>query len=86
MSQARFARPFPRDLCPEHARIWIGWRDHFYDPRDPKDWPGQHIMDSRTTHGERARRWDEKNLEQMVGTETACRSGTSPQCTPKEGT
>lgn len=84
MTQLRFARPFPRDLCPEHSRIWQAWRNHHYNPRAPKDWPGQMILDSRTTHAERAATWDSKNLAEMILTEEICRGGRSPQCTPKE--
>lgn len=80
MSRDRFARPFPTDLCPEHKRIYTAWRDHHYDPTRPKEWGGGHILDSRTTHAERAADWDSKNLGQMILTEETCRSGKSPQC------
>jgi hypothetical protein len=70
----------PPDLCPAHLRIWHAWRDHVYDPRNPLDWPGQHIGDSRTTHTERADQWAVKNLEQMEMCERVCHTGNSPQC------
>lgn len=70
----------PAGMCPTHRTIWLAWRENHYDPRDPKDWPGQHIMDSRTSHAERGRRWDEKNREQMQLAERCCRRGNSLQC------
>jgi hypothetical protein len=77
----RFAMRTPVDLCPAHRKIWLGWRDLTYNPRNPTEWPGgSHIMDSRTTHVERARKWDVKSREQMTLTEACCRSGRSPQC------
>lgn len=77
----------PADLCPEHRRIWRAWRDNRYKPWAPTEWPGgSHIMDSRTSHTERAADWQRKNAEQQAATEEICRSGRSPQCTPKETT
>jgi hypothetical protein len=73
-------RGAPGDLCPEHRRIWIKWQRLRYDIRRPKDWPGQMMMDNRTSHQDRARHWYTKNLEQMALTEEICRSGRSPQC------
>lgn len=75
------AKP-PADLCRTHATAWTKWRTHSlsYDPRNPKDWPGQHIMDSRTSHAERRRTWITKGREQLDLTENICRSGRSPQC------
>ena len=75
----------PEDLCPEHARIWRAWRDHHYDPRHPKDWPGQPLMDARTSHADRRADWQAKNAEQIAEVEQCCRSGRSPQCTPRAG-
>lgn len=74
-------RRAPDDLCAEHKRIWLAWREYHYDPRNPRDPGGQLLMDARTTHTERAARWDEFNGKQMDATEACCRSGTSPQCT-----
>lgn len=77
----RFTMRAPDDLCPAHRKIWTGWRDLTYSPSNPTEWPGgSHIMDSRTTHAERARTWDAKSREQMTLTEECCRSGRSPQC------
>lgn len=79
--------PIPDDLCPlhrEHARYW---RENHYDPRKPTEWPGGiHIVDSRTSHEERARRWDRKNREQIDHVAAICRSGRSPQCNWPEPT
>lgn len=73
--------PIPPDLCPEHKRIARAWRDNHYDPSRPSEWPGgSHIMDSRTSHAERAAGWDRKNREQVDLTIDCCRSGSSPQC------
>lgn len=83
MTQLRFDRVFPHDLCAEHARIWQAWRNNHYNPRAPREWGGGHIMDSRTTHTERAATWDSRNLAQMILTEEVCRGGRSPQCTTK---
>ncbi|MFF8994016.1 hypothetical protein ACF09H_29630 [Streptomyces sp. NPDC014983] len=75
--------PIPRDLCPAHREIATSWRDNHYSPWNPSEWPGgSHIMDSRTSHAERAAGWDRKNLEQIELTISCCRSGRSPQCTP----
>jgi hypothetical protein len=75
----------PVDLCPEHTRIWKGWRDHHYNPHHPQDWPGQPLLDSRTSHQARRADWETKNGEQMRLTEECCRSGRSPQCNREEG-
>jgi hypothetical protein len=77
----------PADMCGEHGRIWREWwkHSHSYNPRDPKDWPGQHIMDSRTSHNARRAAWLRKGLEQLQLTEKICRSGKSPQCGPIGG-
>lgn len=74
----------PTDLCPVHRRIWRAWKAHRYDPQHPKDWPGQILMDARTSHAERREDWARKNLREMESTAALCRSGRSPQCTPKE--
>jgi hypothetical protein len=76
----------PEDLCDEHARIWREWwkHSHSYNSSDPKDWPGQRIMDSRTSHNARRAEWLRKGLEQLHLTERICRSGTSPQCGPSQ--
>jgi hypothetical protein len=76
----------PGDLCGEHGRIWREWWTHSrsYNSRDPKDWPGQRIMDSRTSHDARRAEWLRKGLEQLQLTEKICRSGSSPQCGPSQ--
>lgn len=76
----------PRDLCAAHTDAWKKWRDHVkkYDPRNPTEWPGgAHIMDSRTSHLTRRRGWIDKNAEQMELIEGICRTGRSPECTPR---
>jgi hypothetical protein len=74
--------PVPKDLCPAHALIFRKWRAVHYDHRNPTEWPGgQHIMDSRTSHEERAAGWDRKTREQLEAVAATCRSGRSPQCT-----
>jgi hypothetical protein len=77
------SRP-PADLCDEHGRIWREWwkHSHSYSSLDPKDWPGQRIMDSRTSHNRRRAEWLTKGLEQLQLIERICRTGTSPQCGP----
>lgn len=71
----------PAALCPTHTRHVAGWRALRYDPRNPTEWPGgSHIMDSRTTHAERAAGWERKTAEQIALVEEICRSGRSPQC------
>lgn len=71
----------PDHLCPEHKRIWVGWRDNSYNPRNPTEWPGKaHIMDSRTSHQTRAAEWDRKNRAQMDLVAGVCARGMSPQC------
>lgn len=72
----------PADLCAEHGRIWRDWwkHSHSYSSLDPKDWPGQRIMDSRTSHDSRRAEWLRKGLEQLQLTERICRSGKSSQC------
>lgn len=74
-------RPCPEDLCPEHRRIWLTWRNLTYNPWHPQEWPGGSIiMDNRTLHETRRRDWDRKSEEQMDLTEKICRRGDSPQC------
>jgi hypothetical protein len=74
----------PGDLCREHARIWDGWAQLNYNWRNPTEWPGgSHIMDSRTSHTDRAADWERKSRAQLEQVERICRSGRSPQCTPK---
>jgi hypothetical protein len=71
----------PGDLCPTHRAHFVGWRRNDYSPWNPTEWPGgSHIMDSRTSHEERARDWDRKNLQAMEQVAAICRSGRSPQC------
>ncbi|RKE02999.1 hypothetical protein [Streptomyces sp. TLI_171] len=68
--------------CPAHREIWLGWRNNRYDLRRPSEWPGtpSGIMDSRTSHEERAYGWAEKNAAQMELVAGICGRGTSPQC------
>lgn len=79
---ARFGRRVPVDLCGAHRRIWRDWQDYSYDPRNPREPGGGQMLDSRTTHTERAEAWDRHNQGQMDLTERICRSGESPQCGP----
>lgn len=73
--------PIPKDLCPIHREHAVHWRNNDYSPWNPSEWPGgAHIMDSRTSHEERARDWDRKNQEAMDQVAAICRSGRSPQC------
>jgi hypothetical protein len=77
----------PDDLCGEHGRIWIQWWQHSksYRADDPKDWPGCHILDARTSHAARRAEWLRKGLGQLQTVENICRTGTSPQCGPALG-
>lgn len=73
----------PDGMCPAHTHIWKGWARLRYNPANPTEWPGgAHIMDSRTTHAERAAGWARKTLEQLTSIEDVCKRGNSPQCTP----
>jgi hypothetical protein len=76
----------PEGMCDEHARIWRAWWDYArsYRADKPRDFGGQHIMDSRTSHAQRRADWLRKGLEQLRGTEIACRYGISPQCGPAQ--
>lgn len=76
-------RRVPSDLCPAHAEIWKGWRDYSYDPRNPREPGGGQLMDARTSHTERQAAWDRYNGEAMELAERICRSGKSPQCSPR---
>ncbi|MER7623895.1 hypothetical protein [Streptomyces sp. NPDC126503] len=81
--------PIPRDLCPTHRQMAFNWRENHYDCRNPGEWPTgksvsyrTRIIDSRTSHEQRERWFDEKNQEQIDLVVQVCRSGRSPQCTP----
>ncbi|MEV6854775.1 hypothetical protein AB0M89_13310 [Streptomyces microflavus] len=81
--------PIPPDLCPAHQQIALNWRNNHYDWRDPGEWPAgmssqfrTHLMDNRTSHEERERKFDEKNQQQIDMAIRFCRSGRSPQCSP----
>jgi hypothetical protein len=76
--------PPPSDLCPEHRMAWLQYRDRFYDPQNPTEWPGgAHIRDSRTSHAERRNDWIRRSRQQMDLIEGICRSGRSPECGPQ---
>ncbi|WP_404974767.1 hypothetical protein [[Kitasatospora] papulosa] len=82
--------PIPPDLCPAHQEIALKWKNNHYDWHDPSEWPGgmsstfrTFLMDFRTSHKERAKQFDEKNQQQINATIRTCRSGRSPQCTPR---
>jgi hypothetical protein len=82
--------PIPPDLCPAHREIARDWRDNHYDWRNPGEWPAgmsapyrTHLLDNRTTHNERERQFDEKNQQQIDLVIRTCRSGRSPQCSPR---
>lgn len=81
MTRAVLNTPIPKDLCPAHREMFRQWRENHYNPRRPAEWPGgSHILDSRTSHQERGRDWDRKNLEQMETVAAVCRSDRSAQC------
>lgn len=82
--------PIPSDLCPTHYRIALKWKNNHYDRHNPSEWPcgtsttlRTLLMDFRTSHKERAQQFEEKNQQQINATIRACRSGRSPQCTPR---
>ncbi|THA29217.1 hypothetical protein E6R18_25260 [Streptomyces sp. A1277] len=82
--------PIPTGLCPAHQDIALKWRNNHYDRHDPSEWPcGMSstfrvlLMDFRTSHEEREQQFDEKNQQQIDLTARICRSGRSPQCTPR---
>ncbi len=80
----------PQPLCPYHAADAACWAANDYQPHRPREWPagaavdpghsGYGLMDSRTTHDERAREFVRKNQEQIDLITRICRSGRSPQC------
>ncbi len=79
----------PSGLCPVHHQQAFDWRNNEYDRRNPDEWPGGRssttrtsLMDSRTSHEERSREFEQKNREQIASIERICKSGRSPQCTP----
>jgi hypothetical protein len=39
-------------LCPDCATTVAGYRRMLYSTNNPRDWPGAHIADSRTTHAQ----------------------------------
>lgn len=82
--------PIPTDLCPAHQENALKWQNNHYDRGNPSEWPcGMSttyrvlLMDLRTSHEEREREFDEKNQQQIDSTARICRSGNSPQCTPR---
>lgn len=71
----------PDGLCPVHASEWLKWRSNRYDRDNPSEWPGGLILqDNRTTHGERRKDWEKKNVEQMTAIAELCLSRASAQC------
>ena len=80
-------------LCPLHEQQAGEWRGNHYNPRNPSEWPGGMnagpirtlLMDSRTSHDERAREFERRNAEQVALITRICTSGTSPQCTHPTG-
>lgn len=75
------------NLCPVHSQQTAEWHANTYDPRNPSEWPGGRstasrtlLMDSRTSHDERAREFTRKNQDQIDLIARICTSGTSPQC------
>ncbi|WP_431999290.1 hypothetical protein [Streptomyces sioyaensis] len=84
--------PIPADLCPVHRALAKEWRDNHFDIRNPGDWPAGRsvtsgkrylLMDNRTTVHEREAEFERKNREQVEMIIRSCRSGRSPQCTPR---
>ena len=77
----------PAGLCSVHHQLAIDWRNNDYDPRNAGEWPGgassPHrtlLMDSRTSHEERSREFEEKNRAQVELIVRICSRGDSPQC------
>ena len=57
----RDAKPF---VCLECFAEAKRWRDNFYDPVHPCEWPGRAIiLDNRTSHVDRERDWITKNTD-----------------------
>lgn len=79
----------PSDLCKEHRRIWTAWQEYGREHRGgTRDWsnPDGHVMDNRTPPETRLKEWCAKAREQLDLVEEICRSGKSPQCSPKPTT
>lgn len=79
----------PIGLCPAHHQQVAEWRNNDYDWRNPGEWPGglssqtrSQLIDSRTSHEERAREFAEKNWRQIELIAGICKSGRSAQCSP----
>ncbi|QQM45132.1 hypothetical protein [Streptomyces liliifuscus] len=79
----------PAELCPEHRRLWIAYRNMRFDEETGNRWPGYdgspfqyQGTDMDALRNERRVEWDEKASEQMQLIERICLSGRSPQCTP----
>lgn len=79
----------PSGLCAVHHQQAVNWRNNDYDWRNPAEWPAglsfpsrTLLMDSRTSHEERAREFEEKNRRQVDLVASICKSGRSPQCLP----
>lgn len=79
--------PLPIGLCSVHHQQAAEWRSNDYDWRNPAEWPAglsfpkrTLLMDSRTSHEERARGFIEKNRQQIELIAGICKSGRSPQC------
>lgn len=79
----------PADLCPEHRRLWIDYRNMRFNEETGNRWPGYdgspfqyHGVDMNELRDHRRVEWDKKASEQMQLIERVCLSGWSPQCTP----
>lgn len=77
---------YPVGMCREHRRIWMVWRNNYYDPRTGVPWPGGATpytflrpegTGPRAMHvlsEERRTHWDDKTLSQLESTEALCLS------------
>jgi hypothetical protein len=79
----------PAGLCAVHHQKAVDWRNNTYDARNPGEWPcglsvptRTLLMDSRTSHEERVKEFEQKNREQVELVARICLSGRSPECSP----
>jgi len=65
--------PPPSHLCPEHRRLWLAWRDNFYQPQKYVNNPFIPIQCTPTHEQNRTARY-RLNAEQMTSIENNCKS------------
>jgi len=71
----------PSGMCPAHHMVALSWRNNFYDPRHPCEWPGKAIiMDARTDHADRDKSWTKRNHEQIMIVANICNNGKGLAC------